>query len=174
MISLTINDQPLAVQEGTTVLQAAAAIGITIPTLCYHKDLTPFGGCRLCVVEVRGARLPMTACILPVSPGLNIQTETPVVVSYRRAVLRMMLSNYYDAGYKQLNGKTDPDHDNELFRWARMYGVDLESAKAKKPRFPVDSDPNPFVWVDMNKCIQCTRCVRDCAEIQGRFVWSLA
>ena len=172
MISLTINGQTLEVKEGTTALQATAMLGITIPTLCYHKDLSPFGGCRMCVVDVQGARLPMTACNLPVSPGLVMETDTPKVINYRRAVLRMLLSNYYDAGYKRSNGKFDLDQDNELIRWARFYDVDYRSAMSKKPRYPVDSDPNPFVWVDMNKCIQCTRCVRACAEVQGRFVWS--
>ncbi len=172
MISLTINGQTLEVPEGSTVLQAVTSLGITIPTLCYHKDLSPFGGCRLCVVEVQGARLPMTSCNLPVSPGLVVQTDTPALARYRRAVLRMLLTNYYDAGYKRYDGKFDLEQDSELVHWARVYGIDVRSAMAKKPRYPVDSDPNPFVWVDMNKCIQCTRCVRACAEVQGRFVWS--
>jgi hypothetical protein len=66
-----------------------------------------------------------------------------------------LLSRYYDAGYKRSNGKFSLDHDNELTRWARIYDVDIASAMAKRPFYPVDSDPNPFVWVDMNKCIQC-------------------
>lgn len=172
MISLTINGQQVEVEEGSTVLQAAAKLGITIPTLCYHKDLSPFGGCRLCVVEVRGARLPMTSCNLPVIPDMRVTTESPALTVHRQTILRMMLSNYYDAGYKRYNGKFDLEQDSELAHWARVYGVDIRSAMAKKPHVPVDSDPNPFVWVDMNKCIQCTRCIRACAEVQGRFVWS--
>lgn len=172
MVSISINDQTYEVPEGYTVLQAAESVGITIPTLCYHKDLTPFGGCRLCVVQVRGARLPMTSCNLPVSPALEVRTDSEPVIRYRRAVLRMLLSNFYDAGYKRYNGGFDIDQDSELARWARFYDVDIRANMAKKPHEPIDSDPNPFVWVDMNKCIQCTRCVRACAEIQGRFVWS--
>lgn len=172
MISLTINGQTVEAPENFTVLQAAERLGIIIPTLCYHKNLSPFGGCRLCVVEVQGARLPMTSCVLPVSPGLVVQTESPVVIQYRRAILRILLTNYYDAGYKRTDGKYDLDEDNELMHWAQVYEVDSRKYMAKKPRFPIDSDPNPFVWVDMNKCIQCTRCVRACAEVQGRFVWS--
>jgi predicted molibdopterin-dependent oxidoreductase YjgC len=172
MIKLKIDDQLIEVPQSYSVLQAAASIGITIPTLCYHKDLSPFGGCRLCVVEVQNARMPMTACNLPVSPGLQIRTHTPALMEYRRAVLRMLLLNYYDGGYKRYNGKFDLDQDNELVRWATEYGVDVRSNMAGAPSLPIDSDPNPFVWVDMNKCIQCTRCVRACAEVQGRFVWS--
>lgn len=172
MISLKINGQNLEVREGTTVLQAAAEMGVVIPTLCYHKDLSPFGGCRLCVVKIEGARLPMTACNLPVSPGLVVETDTPEVIHYRKAVLRMLLSRYYDAAYKSFDGKLDIEQDSELAHWARYYEIDMRSVMAKKPFMAVDSDPNPYVWVDMNKCIQCTRCVRACAEIQGRFVWS--
>jgi len=174
MIHVTINSQDIEVPEGTTVLQAAEKLGITIPTLCYHKDLSPFGGCRLCVVEVQGARLPMTSCNLPVSPEMVVKTETPAILRERKAVLRMLLTNYYDAGYKRNNGKPDIDQESEFAYWARVYDVDIRSAMAKKPQEPVDSDPNPFVWVDMNKCIQCTRCVRACAEVQGRFVWAQA
>ncbi len=66
---------------------------------------------------------------------------------------------------------TNNDADNELFRWARFYELDPKSLTSPKPRYTVDQDPNPFVFVDLNKCILCTRCVRACAEIQGRFVW---
>lgn len=172
MINMKINDTVLDVQEGTTILNAAASVGISIPTLCYHKDLSPFGGCRFCVVEVKGARLPMTACNTPVAPEMRVLTDSPTVIRYRRAILRMLLSNYYDAGYKRVNGKCGIDEDNDLMRFAREYKVDIISAMAKSPRYPVDSDPNPYVLVDRNKCIQCKRCVRACAEIQGRFVWS--
>jgi predicted molibdopterin-dependent oxidoreductase YjgC len=171
MINLTINRQSIDVPDGLTVLQAAERLGITIPTLCYHRDLSPFGGCRLCVVEVQGARLPMTSCILPVSPGMVVQTESPALTRYRRTILRMLLKNYYDAGYKR-KGIGGFDEDSEFANWARIYEIDIPTDMAKKPLLPVDSDPNPFVWVDMNKCIQCTRCVRACGEIQGRFVWS--
>lgn len=172
MINLKINDTILDVKEGTTILNAAASVGISIPTLCYHKDLSPFGGCRFCVVDVKGARLPMTACNTPVAPQMRVLTDSPTVIRYRRAILRMLLSNYYDAGYKHVNGNCGIDEHNELIRLAKEYNVDFVAAMAKHPRFPVDSDPNPFVLVDRNKCIQCNRCVRACAEIQGRFVWS--
>ncbi len=174
MISLTINGQTLQVSENSTVLQAAEKAGIVIPTLCNHKDLTPYGGCRLCVVEVQGARLPSTSCTTPVSPGMVVQTETPTITRYRRAVLELLLSDFYDAGYTRTNGTTGIARDTQFSYWVNYYGIDMEKAMAKKPVHPIDSDPNPFVWVDKNKCILCTRCVRACAEIQGRFVWSQA
>src|SRR5512139_3785639 len=97
MISLTINGQTLEVQANLTVLQAAEQAGITIPTLCHHKDLPPYGGCRLCVVEIQGARLPATSCTMPVSRGMVVQTESPTLTRYRRTILELLLSNYYDA-----------------------------------------------------------------------------
>jgi predicted molibdopterin-dependent oxidoreductase YjgC len=172
MINLKIDDTILEVKENTTILNAAASVGIHIPTLCYHKDLSPFGGCRMCVVEVKDARLPITACNTPVAPQMRVLTNTPNIIRYRRAILRMLLSNYYDAGYKRVNGKYGIDKDNDLIRLAKEYDIDVVAAMAKAPRFPVDADPNPYVLVDRNKCIQCNRCVRACAEIQGRFVWS--
>jgi predicted molibdopterin-dependent oxidoreductase YjgC len=170
MINLQINGTNLDVPEGTTVLNAAKLAGITIPTLCDHPDLKPYGGCRLCLVEVKGSRLPMTSCTLPATPGMEVTTESPALTDSRRTVLELLLSNYYDK-----NGANGALHkESEFMHWVREYSVDYERVKAKAPRFPIDSDPNPFVYVDMNKCILCTRCVRACAEVQGRFVWSQA
>src|SRR5512146_1443014 len=117
MINIKIDDKILDVKQNTTILNAAVSIGIHIPTLCYHKDLSPFGGCRMCVVQGRGARLPMTSCCVPVSPGIEFRTESDVIVRYRQSVLRLLLKNYYDAGYKRHNGTFDIDHENELAHW---------------------------------------------------------
>lgn len=167
MTKLTINGQPLEVAPGTTVLQAARAHGITIPTLCDHPALKPYGGCRLCVVEVEGARGPMAACTLPAGEGMVVHTESPALSEARRTVLALLLSNYSDSGYA-----TSTAGDTEFNHWVQHYQVPAPAEAAL--HFPVDSDPNPFVWVDMNKCILCQRCVRACAEVQGRFVWGPA
>ena len=84
MIKFTLNDQQLEVPEGTTVLQAARANGITIPTLCDHPDLTPYGGCRLCVVEVKNSRVPIAACTLFAENGMVVKTDTPALIENRR------------------------------------------------------------------------------------------
>lgn len=168
-ITLKINQKEIQVPQGTTVLAAARAAGAVIPTLCDHPDLTPYGGCRLCIVEIKGYRLPMASCALEATPGMEIETETPAIAQSRRTILELLLSNYYDAGYEDgLGGET------EFMHWVKLYGIDPAKHMPKKPHAPVNADPNPFVWVDMNKCILCTRCVRACAEVQGRFVWSLA
>jgi len=172
MISLTINGQTLEVPENTTVLKAAEQAGIVIPTLCHHKDLTPYGGCRLCSVDIQGMRLPATACTMLVSPGMVVQTESPALARYRRTILELLLVRFYDAGYT--HDGTRPELDSQFAHWVHFYGIDMHSAMAREPFRQIDSDPNPFVWVDKNKCIMCTRCVRACAEVQGRFVWTQA
>src|SRR5512136_599653 len=118
MTHLTINGKPIEVPDGTTVLRAAEMAGITIPTLCDHPHLTPYGGCRLCVVDVKGARLPMASCTLPVSEGM--------------VVLELLLSNYHDAAYNNENA------DTQLTKWVKFYGLDVTAAQAKAPRYPVD------------------------------------
>jgi formate dehydrogenase major subunit/formate dehydrogenase alpha subunit len=168
-INLTINEKSIQAQEGQTVLEAARVNGIIIPTLCYHKDLSPVGSCRLCVVEVEKWRGQVAACNLPVTEGMVVRTETSSLVQSRRTMLSLLLQNYSDAGYSTHDG-----HVTEFERWIRHYDVRLPEGVAPKPRYPVDGDPNPVVWVDFNKCILCTRCVRACAEVQGRFVWGVA
>ncbi len=165
-IKLTINDQLVEANEGQTVLEVARANGITIPTLCYHKDLSPVGSCRLCLVEVEGARVPQAACGLAVREGLIVHTETPALRRDRRTILELLLANYQDAGYAEGGG-------SEFMYWVKYYNAHSPQDFRSLRNFGSlpNSDPNPFVWVDMNKCILCTRCVRACAEVQGRFVW---
>jgi len=171
MISLTINGKAVQVTEGTTVLKAAKQAGFTIPTLCDHPDLKPFGACRLCIVELEGAEYPKTACTLEAAEGMQIQTESAALTKSRQTILKLLLANYFDAGY---TGDTDgiAGEESEFMHWVRHYKVKVPEVMAHAPRYEVNSDPNPFVWVDLNKCILCSRCVRACAEIQGRFVWS--
>jgi formate dehydrogenase major subunit/formate dehydrogenase alpha subunit len=169
MVKLTINDQPLSAREGQTVLEAAREHGIVIPTLCYHKDLSPVGSCRMCLVEVEKMRGQTAACTLPAAEGMVVRTETPALIQSRKLVLQLLLTNYHDAGYA---ASKDP-HANELMHWVEHYAVQPLDDRPAGPRYPTGADPNPFVWVDFNKCILCTRCVRACAEVQGRFVWGV-
>jgi predicted molibdopterin-dependent oxidoreductase YjgC len=170
MIKFKINGQTMEVPEDTTVLKAARLAGIIIPTLCDHPDLTPYGGCRLCLVEVKGTRLPLTSCTLPVTEGMEVITESDSLTGIRRTVLELLLSTYYST-----NGTSGSlEKETEFMHWVHEYQVDYEKRRAASPRYAIGSDPNPFVHVDMNKCILCTRCVRACSEIQGRFVWSQA
>jgi formate dehydrogenase alpha subunit len=167
MPKLTIDGRAVEAPAGQTVLEAARAAGITIPALCSHKDLSPAGSCRLCLVEVEG--LPgrqFAACKLPVVGGLSVRTETPALAASRRFVLELLLTRYADAGLAA--GDRD---GTEFLRWVRHHGA--RAPDGPPARYPIDSDPGPFLRVDLNKCILCTRCVRACAEVQGRDVWHL-
>jgi len=166
---LTINHQSVLAENGQTILEVAINHGITIPTLCFHKDLSPVGSCRLCMIEVEKWRGQVAACTLPASEGMVVNTETPSVIQTRRNVLELLLQNYYDAGYQSTDG-----HASEFMHWIESYNVNIPEDRKSGPRYRSDQDANPFVWVDFNKCILCTRCVRACAEIQGRFVWGVA
>ncbi|MEL7636158.1 MAG: formate dehydrogenase subunit alpha [Anaerolineaceae bacterium] len=168
MTKITINGIEIDAQPNWTILQAAQHTGITIPTLCNHKDLSPTGACRMCLVNVKGARGLLTACTTPINEGMEVETENAALTSSRQLVLKLLLSVYHDNGYK-------PDEtDNELFKLARQYGLDPQKYMSPKQRYEIDPDPNPFVWIDRNKCILCTRCVRACSEVQGRFVWGIS
>ncbi|MCE9526935.1 MAG: formate dehydrogenase subunit alpha [Planctomycetales bacterium] len=168
MTTLTINDRPVEVSDGLTVLQAARANDITIPTLCDYRALSPSGNCRLCLVEIEGSHAPVASCTALAAGSMRIRTETPALIEMRRLVLEMLLHRYVETG-----DPTDATRPSELLKWCEHYGVSLPNPPPA-PRFVPDSDPNPFVRVDLNKCILCTRCVRACDEIQGRFVWGVA
>jgi formate dehydrogenase alpha subunit len=168
MPNVTIDGRTVNAREGQTVLEAALAAGITIPTLCYHPDLSVVGSCRLCLVEVENLRDQVAACALPVSEGMVVRTDTPALVESRRFVLELLLRRFTDAGYAA--GDRD---ETEFQHWVRHYGARPPENDRPTARHAVNSDPNPFVWVDLNKCILCTRCVRACEEVQGRFVWGV-
>ena len=169
MVNLKINGQDILVPEGITVLQAAQIAGIAIPTLCDHPDLEAYGGCRLCVVNVKGWRTPMASCTLEISEGMEVDTHSPEIEKSRRIILELLMSTYYDSGYE--NGQKQ---ETQFMHWVNHYGLDVKTSISPKPRYKVNSDSNPFVWVDLNKCIQCKRCVRACSDVQGRFVWGMA
>ena len=166
MSSITINGIPIEATPRQTILEAARDHGITIPTLCYHPDLSVVGSCRLCLVEIEGIDRLLPACNQPVMERMVIHTASPRVVHDRRMVLELLLQNYVD----------DDSHapDTEFLKWVRHYDVKRPDDFCAAPRFPIDSDPHPFVRVDFNKCILCTRCIRACNEVQGRYVWHLA
>jgi predicted molibdopterin-dependent oxidoreductase YjgC len=169
-ITLTINGKAIEASRDQTVIEIASENGIVIPTLCYHKDLSPAGSCRLCLVEVDGWRGQVAACTLQASQGMVIHTETPSLIASRRLVLSLLLQNYYDAKDPDL----EDDHETEFLHWVRHYHASPVHGTSPWQRYAIDADQNPFVRVDLNKCILCTRCVRACAEVQGRFVWGVA
>ncbi len=164
MVSLTIDGRQLEVPEGTTVLEAAKIAGIEIPTLCHHPRLTPYGGCRLCVVEVERMRTLQPSCTLPASNGMVVYTNTPKVREARKFILTLLFSerNHY-CMYCQMSGG-----DCELQNAA--YGEDMTHwpLPPNWNPYPVDASHRYFV-LDHNRCILCRRCVRACGELVGNF-----
>lgn len=169
MMNIKINGQAIQVESGRTILQAARDHNVHIPTLCYHKDLSPTGNCRMCVVEVKGGRFLQAACVTPVWEGMEIETASDTVMKDRKLTLELMLANH-----PQDCLTCDVAGECELQDLAYEYKAEIPEWGTKGTRYPVDSDPNPFIRVDMNKCILCRRCELACAEIQVRDVWGVA
>lgn len=169
MVNITIDGKKIEAREGQTILQVAKENGVHIPTLCYHKDLSPTGNCRMCVVEVAKQRFLQAACVTPVWEGIEINTASDKVMKDRKLTLELMLANH-----PQDCLTCDVSGECELQDLAYEYKVEVPAWGAKGTRYLVDSDPNPFVRVDLNKCILCRRCVMACAEIQVRDVWGVA
>jgi len=161
MVKLTIDGRMIDVAEGTTVLDAAKMLNIEIPTLCHHPKLTPFGGCRLCIVEVKGVPRPLTSCTTPVSEGMEVTTSTPALEDLRKTVLELLLSDHpNDCMVCEKAG------DCTLQELAYFYGI-RENRFGGERRMYEKKDGNPFIERDMGKCILCGRCVKVCDEIQG-------
>jgi predicted molibdopterin-dependent oxidoreductase YjgC len=168
-ITLTINDQRVVASDGATILEAARGAGIRIPTLCHHPDLTHVGACRLCVVTVEKARGLQTACTTPAFEGMVVHTESPEARDTRRFVLEMLLSDHpNECMICEVNGAC------ELQDLVYEYNVAWPEHSGARHHYEINPDPNPFVFIDRNKCILCGRCVRACAEIQNRDVWAFA
>ncbi len=161
-VKLTINQKEVEVPEGTTVLRAAQGAGIHIPTLCDHPHLVPYGGCRLCVVEVAGARTLQPACTLPVSQGMVVQTDTPKTAEARHFVLTLLFSerNHF-CMYCQMSGG-----DCELQNAAYGEGMTQWPLQPNWQPYPVDAS-HPYFVLDHNRCILCRRCIRACTELVG-------
>jgi formate dehydrogenase alpha subunit len=168
-INIIIDGKKIKTREKLTILQAARENDTHIPTLCYHKDLSPTGNCRMCVVEVKGSRFLQAACVTQITEGMEIEINSKKAIASRKLSLGLMLANHTaNCSY------CDISNDCELQDLVYEYEVDAPAWGLKGTRYPVDSDPNPFIHVDFNKCILCRRCVLACAEIQVRDVWGVA
>ena len=168
-VSLTINGQKITVPEGITILEAARGAGIHVPTLCHHPDLTEVGACRMCVVSVEKARGLQAACTTPVAEGMVVDTESEEARETRQFVLEMLLTDHpNDCMTCEVNG------DCELQDLVYDYGVTWPEHTGERHIYEIDPDPNPFIFIDRNKCIICSRCIRACNEMQNRDVWNFA
>jgi bidirectional [NiFe] hydrogenase diaphorase subunit len=160
-IKLKIDGVDVAVAEGTTILQAARANGITIPTLCDLDGLSGYGGCRLCMVEIHGSPRLFAACVTPASMGMEVVTQSDKLREYRKMALQFILSER-----THICSVCVADNACELQKLANELGVDHSMFEREWPSIPVDSTHN-FLVIDRNRCILCTRCIRVCDEIEG-------
>lgn len=160
MITLSINDQPVTVPAGTTVLEAAQKLGVEIPTLCHHPELVPGGACRLCVVEVERFRNLPASCALPVAEGMVVRTHSPRAEKARRLILELLVANHpLDCFSCEKSG------DCRLQDYAYAYRV--TGPRRPGARRHADADvSNPFFAREFDKCILCGRCVGVCHDIQ--------
>ncbi|MBR2722014.1 MAG: [Clostridia bacterium] len=166
MINVKINGVAYAVEKGATVLEAAKAAHIDIPTLCYLKDINEIGACRLCLVEVAEMRGPalgpwrmVTACVYPCTEGMEIKTNTPKIAASRKMNLELLLSNHNQDCLSCVRST-----NCELQTLCREYGVNSSSFVGEVTKHEID-DASPIIR-DNSKCVLCRRCVATCARIQ--------
>ena len=158
-VTLNIDGQQVCAQRGMTVLEAALEAGIYIPSLCYHPDLTPHGGCRLCIVEIDGMKGMPTACTTAVADGMVVRTATEAVNKVRMDIIELILADH------PLDCLTCVKNQQcELQKVAAYLGIKERRLEKTTGERKID-DSNPFFTLDRNYCIMCQRCTRTCDEI---------
>lgn len=163
MVNLKINNMPISVEEGTTILEAAKRLNFQIPTLCYHEDLSVAGNCRVCVVEVKGSKALAASCSMPVSEGIEVFTNSQTVRSSRKHLIELLLA----------------EHNADCTKCYRNNNCELQSLAGEyrisehvflpvlRPESKIADISSPSMVKDDSKCIRCQRCVRTCTELQN-------
>lgn len=159
-VNITIDGIKLYVPENYTILEAAKETSISIPTLCFLKDVNEIGCCRMCVVEVKGSKALQAACVHPVKEGMEVFTHTPAVMEARKVNLELILSNHNS----RCQTCTRSWMDCELQALANKLSVDTVRFEGEQKKLPLDIGPS--IVRDPNKCILCRRCVSVCKNIQ--------
>ncbi|WP_286725944.1 [Fe-Fe] hydrogenase large subunit C-terminal domain-containing protein, partial [Pelotomaculum sp. PtaB.Bin117] len=160
MVTLTIDGKEVQVEQGTTVLEAAKKVNINIPTLCYLKDINVVGACRICVVEVKGARTLQAACVTPAAENMVVLTNTPAVRASRRMTLELILSNHPFECPTCVRNK-----NCELQSLAEAFGIREVRYSGANPVHVMD-DSSVSIIRDPDKCILCRRCASVCEKVQ--------
>ncbi len=181
MVTLTIDGFDVTVPEGTSIMRAAAEIGISVPKLCATDSVDAFGSCRLCLVEIEGRNGTPSSCTTPVAPGIKVHTQTSRIKQLRRGVMELYISDHpLDCLTCAANGDCElQDMAGAVgLRDVRYDAVDTHfrakntSGEANPQWLPKD-DSNPYFTYDPAKCIVCSRCVRACEEVQGTFALTI-
>ena len=161
MVNLKINGIDIAAPEGATILKAARDNSIPIPTLCELEGLTPYGGCRVCIVEIVGSPKLFVSCATPVSNGMEVITDSEKIREYRKMAIQNIL-----AERTHICSVCIANNSCELQKLANEMGIDHVEFAREWTSNMVDSTHN-FLVIDRNRCILCTRCVRVCDQIEG-------
>lgn len=162
MIELTINNSKVKAEKGSTILQAALKNGIYIPNFCYDKRLVPYGGCRVCIVEIEGQRKLEASCATLAKDGMVVQTDSPKVRKARQTVLELMLV-HHPLDCPTCDKAGECDLQEIAFKYGKPEGRFIRHRKASLPDVR-----GPLIELTANRCILCGKCVRICAEHQGR------
>ena len=166
MVNLTIDGIPVKVSKNSTVMEAARAVGVDIPTLCHLKGTNEIGACRICVVEVEKARSLQASCVLPVAEGMVVHTESPKVVEARKEILRLLLDNHPNDCLT-----CNKAGECKLQEYSYRYDIKFREHDGFRKTATIDTS-NPYILRDDTKCILCGRCVSICGQVQDRRVLS--
>ena len=164
-IEVFVDDKPVMVEPGTTVLQAAAMVGVEIPRFCYHERLAVAGNCRMCLVEVEKSPKPVAACAMPVMKGWRIKTNSEMTKKAREGVMEFLLVNHpLDCPICDQGGECDLQDQSMAFGSDRSRFTDIQF---DGKRAVEDKDVGPLIKTVMTRCIHCTRCIRFASEVAG-------
>ena len=166
--TLTIDGIDVAVEAGSTILEASREAGVKIPTLCHLEGVSNVGACRVCLVEVEGIKKLLPACVTPVSEEMQVHTNTPRLQEYRKMAVELLF-----AEGNHICAICVANNHCELQDLAIALGMDHTRFAYRFPDRDVDVSHERF-GIDHNRCVFCTRCIRVCDEIEGAHVWDLA
>lgn len=165
LVELFIDDKPVKVPPGTTVLQAAAKVGVEIPRFCYHERLAVAGNCRMCLVEIEKQVKPVAACAMPVMKGWRVKTNSDLTRKAREGVMEFLLVNHpLDCPICDQGGECDLQDQSMAFGNDRSRFVDIDYSGKRAVE---DKDIGPLIKTVMTRCIHCTRCIRFASEVAG-------
>lgn len=168
--ALILDGERIAFSDGETIFEVAARVGKTIPSLCYDPRLEAFGGCRLCVVRVKGMRGPVAACTTKAVNEMVVETQDEEIEGLRKTLLEMVASENPHIDVDPLRGYAS----QELTTLVDRYGARTGRFAGAHSGHSKPDDPNPFILRDYDLCISCYRCVRVCAEQEGDYAISVA
>jgi len=167
--TMILDGEEVTFTPGETIYEVSERHQREIPTLCYDPRLDPFGGCRLCIVEVEGSRNPVASCTTKAVPGMRVKSHGGRLDMHRRVLLEMLVSENRDIDVDPLSGYASQEMATLVDRYeARTGRFQGRQSGSSRP-----DDPNPFIMRDYENCISCYRCVRVCAEQEGDYAISI-